>query len=190
MQKLSSVVLIMMTVVSVLMGCTNMAPAEASDSPDALALLVESQDTDTGSTLYINQRSSLLTGAYFYPYIEKVGDELRLRIKFHYYEKGAWLNVSRYVVEVDGVAYKVTFEADTDRAGYEDVDGGTADIMDILADKDEVAMLQAVATTPAAKITAFGMEQQKERFISVDERLITQEVLAAYEQMIKKRSVE
>jgi hypothetical protein len=58
----------------------------------------------------------------------------------------------------------VTFDADTDRADYEQSDGGTADIMDILADEDEIAMLKAVADCASgAMITAFGMEQQKER---------------------------
>ncbi len=191
MKRLTAVILVLLVGVAALVGCAKKGPTETIDQPqDALALLVESKDSETGITIYINQRSDLLTGAYFYPYLEKVGDDLRLRIRFHYYDKGTWLNVSRYTIEADGVSYSVTFDADTDKADYEQIDGGTADIMDILADEDEIAILKAVAVASEAKITAFGMDRHGERLVSDEERIVTQEVLSAYEQMTSKASTQ
>lgn len=187
MKRLTFVILFFLVSVVALAGCAKKDTVGEweSRSPDALMLLLESKNADTGSTTYIDQRSNLLTGAYFYPYIEKTGDELRLRIKFHYYKKNTWLNVSRYLIEIGDVPYKVTFKAETDRADYEDVDGDTADIMDILATDDEIEMLQDVALSTEAKITAFGMEHQGERLVSEDEKLVIIEILSAYEQMTK-----
>jgi len=191
MNRLASVILIVIVGAVALFGCAKKGPAEMKEqSPDALALMVESTDSASGVTTYVNQRGSQLTGAYFYPYIERVGDVPHLRIKFRYYDKGAWLNVSRYIIEVDGVSYPVTFDADTDRADYEQIDGGTADIMDILADEDEIAMLEAIDAAPDATIAAFGMEQQKERAVSADEVLIIAEVLSAYKQMTTKHNAK
>lgn len=188
MKRLASVILILFVGVTALAGCAKKEPVGEweSKSPDALMLLLESKNADTGTITYIDQRSNLLTGAYFYPYIEKTGDELHLRIKFHFYKKNTWLNVSRYLVEIGDVPYEVTFKAGTDRAGYEDIDGDTADIMDILATDDEIEMLQDVALSREAKITAFGVNQQKDRLVSEDEKLVIAEILSAYEQMTKE----
>jgi predicted small lipoprotein YifL len=72
MKRLTAVILVLLVGVAALVGCAKKGPTETIDQPqDALALLVESKDSETGITIYINQRSDLLTGAYFYPYIEK-----------------------------------------------------------------------------------------------------------------------